>query len=443
MQRYKTTLGSIAEIFDGPHATPKVTSHGPVFLGISNLSHGRLDLENTKHVSEHDYVRWTRRVTPTAGDIVFSYETRLGEAALVPGDLRCCLGRRMGLIRPHRNLVDSRFLLYYYLGPQFQETIRKYTVHGSTVDRIPLVDMPGFEVCIPDLAHQKRIGAILGSLDDKIDLNRRTNDTLEAIARTLFKSWFVDFDPVHAKAKGKDLVGMDAETAALFPSEFEDSAMGPIPKGWRASTLGDEVGRRGGIVQTGPFGSQLHASDYVEEGVPVIMPRDIIRRRVATSSIARIREEDADRLAKHRVREGDLVYSRRGDVERHALIGNREVGWLCGTGCLLVRPGEQAPSSAFLSLFLDRPESRAWLTQHAVGATMANLNTSILSAVPLLAPSDDIVAAFDAHVESWAKRMVSSEAESRTLAAIRDTLLPRLISGEISLDRMEGAGGTP
>ena len=139
-------LGELVEIFDGPHATPAKTDEGPVFLGISNLAQGRLDLSNTERLSEDDYMRWTRRVEPQAGDVVFSYETRLGEAALMPSGLRCCLGRRMGLLRARTGRVDKRFLLYAYLGPQFQETLRSQTIHGSTVDRIPLIDMAAFPI---------------------------------------------------------------------------------------------------------------------------------------------------------------------------------------------------------------------------------------------------------------------------------------------------------
>src|SRR5713226_1847444 len=126
-------LSDLVEIFDGPHATPPKARGGPVFLGISNLVSGRLDLSNIEHLSEEDFVRWTRRVTPQPGDVVFSYETRLGEAAIIPKGLRCCLGRRMGLLRPERSKITPRFLLYSYLSPAFQETLRKHTVQGSTV----------------------------------------------------------------------------------------------------------------------------------------------------------------------------------------------------------------------------------------------------------------------------------------------------------------------
>ncbi len=210
-------------------------------VGISNLADGRLDLSAVEHLSEADFLRWTRRVTPQPNDVVFSYETRLGEAALIPEGLKCCLGRRMALLRPNRQRVIPRFLLYAFLGPQFQDTLRARTIHGSTVDRLPLNEFDSFPIEVPSLEEQQRIAEILGSLDDKIEVNRRMNETLEAMARAIFKSWFVDFDPVRAKAEGRQPAGMDAATAALFPSAFEDSPLGKIPKGWNCKPLPEVV----------------------------------------------------------------------------------------------------------------------------------------------------------------------------------------------------------
>jgi type I restriction enzyme S subunit len=138
-------------VFDGPHATPKKTETGPVFLGVSNLARGRINLSQAEHLSEEDFRTWTRRVTPQANDVVFAYETRLGEAAIIPAGLRCCLGRRMALMRPDRSKVDARFLLYAFLGPEFQEIIRQRTIHGSTVDRIALIEFPSFAIRVPPL----------------------------------------------------------------------------------------------------------------------------------------------------------------------------------------------------------------------------------------------------------------------------------------------------
>lgn len=148
---------------------------------------------------------------------------------------------------------------------------------------------------------------------------------------------------------------------------------------WYKDTLG-EVSEK---IQTGPFGSQLHQSDYRDEGVPVIMPKDMIEGRISTLSIARISKEHVERLNQHKVKSGDIIYSRRGDVGKCALITNKEEDWLCGTGCLKVtlNPNKIIPKFAFYQL--QRKESIGWLINHAVGSTMLNLNTSILTKLPI------------------------------------------------------------
>jgi type I restriction enzyme S subunit len=165
-----------------------------------------------------------------------------------------------------------------------------------------------------------------------------------------------------------------------------DLINGDIPDHWEFTTLGEICQRGGGNIQTGPFGSQLHASDYVPVGIPSIMPTNIGDNRIIEDGIVRITEEDANRLGQHRLKAGDIVYSRRGDVEKRALIREREEGWLCGTGCLKVRLGSGVVDPLFASLFLGHPAIREWIVRHAVGATMPNLNTSIMSAVPFALP---------------------------------------------------------
>jgi len=159
-----------------------------------------------------------------------------------------------------------------------------------------------------------------------------------------------------------------------------------LPSDWDYITLGEACSRGGGGVQTGPFGSQLHAADYVAEGIPSIMPLNIGENRVVEDRIARITPKDAARLNRYLVQKGDIVYSRRGDVERRALIRDQEDGWLCGTGCLRVRLGEKGGNPTYASYYLGHPAVREWIVRHAQGATMPNLNTSILSALPFVYP---------------------------------------------------------
>lgn len=151
------------------------------------------------------------------------------------------------------------------------------------------------------------------------------------------------------------------------------------------STLGDLVKAGGGVIHTGPFGSQLHAKDYVAQGIPCIMPANMKDNRVDLSSIAYITEEDAQRLSKYLVKEGDIVYSRRGNVTLKALIRKNEVGYFCGTGCLLLRPGNLLDSD-YLTYYLTTPKIQSWIISQAIGATMPNLNTGILARIPFSGP---------------------------------------------------------
>lgn len=165
-----------------------------------------------------------------------------------------------------------------------------------------------------------------------------------------------------------------------------EQVLGPLPSGWKYLPLGEACKQGRGGIQTGPFGSQLHASDYVASGIPVVMPKNIGENRIVPTDIARITTSDAKRLTRHRVELGDILYSRRGDVERRALIREEEAGWLCGTGCLRVRMGELGANPIYSSYYLGHPAVREWIVRHAQGATMLNLNTSILSACPFVLP---------------------------------------------------------
>ncbi len=151
--------------------------------------------------------------------------------------------------------------------------------------------------------------------------------------------------------------------------------------------LGDICDEGDGFIRTGPFGSQLHQSDYTKVGTPVVMPKDIIEDKVDESEIARISDEDLERLSQHRLDVGDIVYGRRGDIGRHALIPTGEQGWLCGTGCLRIHLGKKSPLiPAFLHYYLKKPEVIEWIYNQAIGATMPNLNTSILRSVVIQYP---------------------------------------------------------
>lgn len=187
---------------------------------------------------------------------------------------------------------------------------------------------------------------------------------------------------------------------------------------WESKTLG-EISLS---IQTGPFGSQLHQSDYTDEGTPVVMPKDLVNGTISEESIARVSKEHVERLEKHKIQEGDILYSRRGDVGRCVFTSEREVGWLCGTGCLKVRVDIEKAEPKFVFYQLRKAETIGWVVNHAVGSTMLNLNTSILSAVPVDIPEIEIqrkivsiLAAYDKLIENNQKQIKLLEEAAQRL----------------------------
>lgn len=192
---------------------------------------------------------------------------------------------------------------------------------------------------------------------------------------------------------------------------------------WKETTLGEICKSQGGAIQTGPFGSQLHTSDYKEFGIPVVMPTNINDGGIFEDGIARIEAVDVERLSQHKLRLGDIIFSRRGDVTKNALIRSREIGWLCGTGCLKVRLGNESLATAkFISNCLRHPDTKDWLVRHAVGATMPNLNTGILSNVPVKLPPLQTQQEIALILDSLDDRITLLRETNATLEAIAQAL---------------------
>jgi type I restriction enzyme, S subunit len=416
------TIADIGEVFDGPHATPKTVDEGPIFLGIGALKSGRLDLGETRHVTEGDYKKWTRRVEPRPGDVVFSYETRLGEAAIIPDGLRCCLGRRMGLVRVDPSKIHPRFFLYNYIAPHYQEFLRGHTVHGATVDRILLKEFPSFPFPCPPLDEQEKVVSLLGALDDKIELNRQTNETLEALARAIFKDWFVDFGPTRAKAEGRAPYLAQA-LWDLFPDRLDGEGK---PEGWRRFRL-DEI---------------------AEQSTGAISPSSEAHRLFEHYSIPAF---DAGR--EPAMDEGNTIKSNKTSVPANAVLLSKlnpaiartwlpnaagELPQVCSTEFLVFTAKPSASRELLYCLFSD-DDFRRSLVSMATGTSNSHqrVKPKVLLAGEVLAGSVETFAAFTDAVAPSLEKTLASRSESRTLAQTRDLLLPKLMSGEIRLREAE------
>jgi type I restriction enzyme S subunit len=250
-------LGDVADVFDGPHATPTTVDSGPIFLGISALQDGEINLRETRHVTEEDFIQWTRRVRPQANDVVFSYETRLGQAAIIPEGLECCLGRRMGLLRFSNGAVFPRYFLYQYISPQFREFLESKTTRGATVDRLSIKDFPSFPILLPPLPEQQRIVALLDEAFAGLATAKANAERNLQSARAIFESHLQSV--FSQRGEGWVEKTLDKISTNL------DSRRIPITKNVRSS---------GEYPYYGASGIVDYVADYIFEGDNLLVSED-------------------------------------------------------------------------------------------------------------------------------------------------------------------------
>jgi type I restriction enzyme, S subunit len=413
MADFMTTIGKVAKIFDGPHATPIKTDDGPFFLSISSLENGRLDLSKSAHLSEEDFKKWTKRVTPRKGDLLFSYETRLGEAALMPDGVRACLGRRMGLLRPVANKIIPEYLLYAYLSPAFQKTIIANTVTGATVDRIALNEMPDFGIRIPGIEEQKRVAGLLKSIDAKIDCNNRINAELEAMAKALYEYWFVQFDFPDANGKPYKSSGGKMVYNATLKRE--------IPKGWKDGLASD-------LFDFNPSLSlaiNAEASYIDMSALPVtgFMSSPPERKPFAGGM---------------KFQNGDVVVARitpcleNGKTALISLLRDDEIGF--GSTEFIVIRGKKFGLSAFAAQMSRSPSFRKFAISNMTGTSgRKRIDASMLETFSLPLPSDELLLRFEKTASPFFERMTNNAKENQQLAQLRDWLLPLLMNGQVTV----------
>jgi len=401
-------------IYDGPHATPKESSDGAIFLGIKNITgDGRIDLSEIRYVSEEELPKWTRRVTPQADDVVLTYEATLHHYAVIPEGFRGCLGRRVALVRPDPNKADSRFMLYYFLSRNWRSVVDGYIKSGATVDRLPLEKFPDIPVRFPALAAQQRIASILTAYDDLIENNRRRMALLEESARLLYREWFV-----HLR----------------FPGHESTRVVDGLPVGWERVHIGDFIEQGFVDLQTGPFGTQLKASHYTEEGTPVINVRNIGYGDLRPDKLEFVPEDVTERLAAHILRPDDIVFGRKGAVDRHLLITQAHDGWMQGSDCIRLRALSEKVCPVLLSFAFREPGHHDWmLTQCGNKATMASLNQTVIARIPALVPGGKLLQEFQSYARDTLNQIANLTAQNQKLKNARDLLLPKLMSGEISV----------
>ena len=308
------------------------------------------------------------------------------------------------------------------------------TASGTKMPRTSWNELKRFKVFKPSSENeQSHIAAVLDTVDEAITKTEAVIAKLRQVRTSLLHDLLTC---------GLDEKGQLRDPVA-HPEQFQDTPLGRFPREWIFEPLGERLQRIGGTIQTGPFGSQLHAHEYTAEGVPVIMPQDILEGTVSFAKIARIPVTRAEELKRHRVRLGDLIFARRGDLSRCAAITKREVGWMCGTGCLLMCFEETSLSSKWLSLAYRHDIGQRQVAARAVGTTMVNLNTKLLSHLQFGFPHKEEQDVVVCRVTQADSAILQEEANLSKLTLMKSGLMDDLLTGrvrvpaEVATDKQE------
>jgi type I restriction enzyme S subunit len=364
-----------------------------------------------------DYLLTTRDLTQEADF--------LGLLASVPLDKQFLVNQGANVVR-FSDAVDGRYVVYWCNAPAYRSYIKGHHV-GSTQIHIRKEDFLNAPLLLPPLLEQRAIAQILGGLDDKIDLNCRLNSTLDAIARTVFTSWFVDFDPVHAKAEGRD-PPLPKQIANLFPDSFDDSELGRIPKGWSVEPLENITS----------YLNRGLSPAYIEEGGIRVLNQKCIRGCRIDTSLARRHDPCRKSITGRTLSVGDILLNSTGvgTLGRVAQVIELDEETIVDSHVTVVRANAATMTWNFLGIALcAREQEIEGLGEGSTGQT--ELSRSRLARLPVVTPSSNVMTEFDRLCIPLRKRIAANENASRTLAELRDALLPKLMSGALRIQDAE------
>ncbi len=358
----------------------------------------------------------------TPGDLVFPHRGNIGEVGITPDDgRRYMLSTSLMKLSPDRKKVDPLYLMYFFKSAVGRAALMMNASQvGTPGIATPLKSLRGIRLQLPPVEIQKQIAQTLSKLDDRITLLRETNTTLETIAQALFKSWFVDFDPVHAKMQGRVPEGMDETTSLLFPDCIEESELGPIPKGFQVKSL-DEIAN---------FLNGLALQKFPATGIddlPVIKIAQLRKGDTVGSDLA-----SGAIKSNYVVQNGDVLFSWSGSLEVEI--------WCGGVGALnqhLFKVTSEKFPKWFYYLWTRHHLENFRQIAASKATTMGHIQRAHLTAAKVIVPDEKILHAANEVLEPLIQRMISNSLQASSLASLRDSLLPRLISGKIKLPEVE------
>ncbi|GMQ53961.1 restriction endonuclease subunit S [Halopseudomonas aestusnigri] len=417
------------KITDGAHQSPKSVTTGKPMASVKDLTRFGVDLSNARLISEEDFTVLVKQgCKPEVGDVLIAKDgnSALDTVCSVDAELNAVLLSSVAILRPDKSKILTSYLKHYLSSVDVIDYLKSNFISGAAIPRVVLKDFKKADIRVPPLPEQEAIASVLEALDSRIKVLRETNTTLEVIAQALFKSWFVDFDPVRAKAEGRQPEGMDATTAALFPDSFEESELGLVPRGWHMGTVSDL-----GEVICGKTPPTSQPKNYGDD-VPFITIPDMHGRLVVTSTGRSLSRAGADSQKKKYLPAGSVCVSciaTPGLVVR--VSSEAQTNQQINSVVPLEKWGKSFP------LFLLRRIGDAVRVSGSGGSVFHNLSKSGFESLKVLLVHQELAQRFDEAVEPLVAKIMENQLQAQTLTQLRDTLLPRLISGQLRLPEAE------
>ncbi len=434
-----TTLGEICfkgggGIQTGPfgsqlHSSDYVKTGTPI-ITVEHLLSNRISHKNTPKVSDFDKERLSKFIL-RKGDIVFSRVGSVDRRSLVrDAETGWLFSGRCLRVRPDKSKIDPTYLSYYLGHSRVKNHLRSIAV-GATMPSLNTKLLSGLEVLYPqNIKEQKTISHILGTLDDQIELNKKNIESLENIAKALFKSWFIDFDPVRAKVENRS-TGLPNEISDLFPDSLENSELGVIPKGWEIKSLPKIFD----FLEGPGIRNWQYTND--ETGIRFINIRCINNGDLNVETANRITEEEALSKYKHfALLEDDIVVSTSGTLGKYAIVRKEHLPLNLNTSVIRFRPIQNQSTFSFLYGFIEN-KLQYELEIRASGSVQRNFGPMHLREIELLLPNINLLKVHEKYVEDLFKKRKLNLGENNLLSTLRDTLLPKLISGELRIPDAE------
>ena len=407
-------------IIDCPHSTPKWQDRGIPVIRNYNLKDGKIDCTNLSFVSEEGYKERVKRAIPEESDIIISREAPMGVVGIVPKGFQCCLGQRLVLLKIDKSKCLPKYLLYTLMSEYVQLQIRRINQTGSIVSNLNISSLKELKIPLHSFEEQKKIANILSAIDDKIQINNQINQELEAMAKTLYDYWFVQFD--FPDQNGKPYKSSGGKMV------YHQDLKREIPEGWGVEKLGKLIELERGVTYA--------KSDIVEkttnDAIGVLRATNITGNVMDLNDLVYLTKDKINN--KQIIKQNETLIVMSSGSKEH--LGKNAINYYeevigFGAFCSKIVPKKY---STYINTFLQSSEFKGYLLKQSMGTNINNLTNSDILDCRIILPNEEILDKFENMVEKNIKLISNNYIQNQQLTQLRDWLLPMLMNGQVKVE---------